>query len=109
MEIIWAKRRSRGRPGEPIQHPGAGQGWAAPGWCLATWRPPFRCPSGTVFIVILRYWQFVPCNSENISCTSFLKYKNSRKQELTPWHLVNRLVPKNDKYCIKMHIKHVGS
>ena len=34
-------------------------------------------------------------NSENISRTTFLKYKNNRKQELTPWHLVNRLVPEN--------------
>jgi hypothetical protein len=36
---------------------------------------------------------FVSSNSENISCITFLKYKNSRKQELTLWHLVNRLVP----------------
>ena len=40
-------------------------------------------------------WAFVSSNSENISRTTFLKYKNSRKQELTLWHLVNRLVPKN--------------
>src|SRR4051812_48222023 len=51
---------------------------------------------------------FVPCNSENISCRTFLKYKNSRKQELALWHLVNRLVPESAKYCIKVHIKHVG-
>jgi hypothetical protein len=38
---------------------------------------------------------FVSSNSENISCKTFLKYKNSRKQELTLWHLVNRLVPEN--------------
>ena len=37
----------------------------------------------------------VSSNSENISRTAFLKYKNSRKQELTLWHLVNRLVPEN--------------
>jgi hypothetical protein len=35
---------------------------------------------------------FVPSNSENIFCTTFLKYKNSRKQELALWYLVNRLV-----------------
>ena len=40
-------------------------------------------------------WAFVSSNSENISRTTFLKYKNSRKQELTLWHLVNRLVPEN--------------
>jgi hypothetical protein len=38
---------------------------------------------------------FVPSNSENIFCTTFLKYKNSRKQELALWHYVNRLVPEN--------------
>jgi hypothetical protein len=38
---------------------------------------------------------FVSSNSENIFCTTFLKYKNSRKQELALWHLVNRLVPEN--------------
>jgi hypothetical protein len=38
---------------------------------------------------------FVSSNFENISYITFLKYKNSRKQELAPWYLVNRLVPKN--------------
>jgi hypothetical protein len=38
---------------------------------------------------------FVSSNSENISCITFLKHKNSRKQELALWHLVNRLVPEN--------------
>jgi hypothetical protein len=38
---------------------------------------------------------FISSNSENISCITFLKYKNCRKQELTLWHLVNRLVPEN--------------
>ena len=57
---------------------------------------------------IIRCWVFVPYNSENISCRTFLKYKNSRKQELTLWHLVNRIVLENAKYCIKVHIKHVG-
>ena len=37
----------------------------------------------------------VSSNFENISCTTFLKYKNSRKQELALWHLVNRLFPEN--------------
>jgi hypothetical protein len=36
---------------------------------------------------------FVSSNYENISCVTFLKDKNSRKQELVLWHLVNRLVP----------------
>jgi hypothetical protein len=38
---------------------------------------------------------FVSSNSENISRVTFLRYKNSRKQELALWHLVNRLVPEN--------------
>jgi hypothetical protein len=38
---------------------------------------------------------FVSSNFDNISCITFLKHKNSRKQELALWHLVNRLVPKN--------------
>jgi hypothetical protein len=38
---------------------------------------------------------FVLSNSENTSCITFLKYKNSRKQELALCHLVNRLVSEN--------------
>jgi hypothetical protein len=38
---------------------------------------------------------FVSSNFENISCVACLKHKNSRKQELALWHLVNRLVPEN--------------
>jgi hypothetical protein len=43
----------------------------------------------------IRSLAFVSSNSENISCVTFLKYKNSRKQELAMWHRVNRLVPEN--------------
>jgi hypothetical protein len=38
---------------------------------------------------------FVLSNSKNISCITFLKYKNNRKHELALWHLVNRLVLEN--------------
>jgi hypothetical protein len=38
---------------------------------------------------------FISSNSENISCVTFLKHKNSRKQELALWHLVNSLVLEN--------------
>ena len=31
-------------------------------------------------------WDFVPCNFENICCRTFLKHKNSRKQELALRH-----------------------
>jgi hypothetical protein len=43
----------------------------------------------------IRSMAFVTSNSENISLSDFLKQKNSRKQELALWHLVNRLVPEN--------------
>jgi hypothetical protein len=45
---------------------------------------------------------FVLSNSKNISCVTFLKYKNSRKQKLALWHLVNRLVLENAKKCHKV-------
>jgi hypothetical protein len=38
---------------------------------------------------------FVSSNSENISCVTFLKHKNSRNRELALWHLVYGLVPEN--------------
>jgi hypothetical protein len=38
---------------------------------------------------------FISSNSENISCVTFLKHKNSWKHELALWHLVNRLVLEN--------------
>ena len=40
-------------------------------------------------------WAFVPCNSENISRSNFLKPKTAENRELALWHLVNRLVPEN--------------
>jgi hypothetical protein len=43
----------------------------------------------------IRLQELVSSNSENIFCVAFLKHKNSRKQELALWRLVNRLVPKN--------------
>jgi hypothetical protein len=41
----------------------------------------------------IRLLELVSSNSENISCVAFLKHKNSRKQELALWQLINRLVP----------------
>jgi hypothetical protein len=38
---------------------------------------------------------FVSSNSENISFVTFLKHKTAENRELSLWHLVNRLVPKN--------------
>jgi hypothetical protein len=43
----------------------------------------------------IRHQEFVSSNSENISCVSLLKHKNSRKQETGTVALVNRLVPEN--------------
>jgi hypothetical protein len=43
----------------------------------------------------IRLQEFVSSNSENISCVSLLKHKNSRKQETDTVALVNRLVPEN--------------
>ena len=68
----------------------------APRAGVATSAPVFISPSDSCFgTVKIGTSAFVSSNSENISCITFLKYKNSRKQELALWHLVNRLVPKN--------------
>jgi hypothetical protein len=73
-----------------------GQGWTrATRWCghlLALLRLCFGLrlvlgKIGTSF--------FVSSNSKNISYVTFLKHKNSRKQELALWYHVNRLVPEN--------------
>ena len=58
------------------------------------WRGPLvgllRLPFGLRdLLVILLTMSFVSSNSENISRTTFLKYKNNRKKELALWHLVN--------------------
>src|SRR3954453_7889107 len=66
---------------------------------------PFWLPESSRILGTLA---FVWSNSENISYVTFLKHKNSRKQELALRHLVNRLVPENAKYCIKIHINDVG-
>jgi hypothetical protein len=55
----------------------------------------------------IRLWAFVSSNSKKLSCKTFLKHKNSRKQELALRHCVNRLVPENAKKCGKVHIKHI--
>ena len=75
--------------------------WRTRGWTRAT----MWCgrPTGLLHLSFglrvrdgnIRSLLFVPSNSENISLSTFLKRKNSRKQELALWHLVNRLVPEN--------------
>jgi hypothetical protein len=86
-EALYRRRGVvRGLPGTP--HTRAARPRAGP------WPP-----SGSRLVLILRpgkikLLELVSSNSENISCVAFLKHKNSRKQELALWHLVNRLVPK---------------
>jgi hypothetical protein len=73
---------------------GAARGWAVPPhgeagrWPPSGSRSVLVLPSGKIGVSV-----FVSSNSENISCVAFLKHINSRKQELAPWHLVNRLIP----------------
>src|SRR3954463_8761366 len=98
-EPWWAQTQAR-------RGPRAGRAWHVSSHLVA----PLRLS----FLLRLRYEEirssvFVPCNSENISCTTFLKHKNNRKHELALRHLVNRLVPENAKKCIKVHIKDVGT
>jgi len=85
-------RRWPGRPGGPQARPRVGPRLG----CL--WLPPGPPPgllwSPSSFRVKNDFRGF-SAHSENISLRTFLKYKNSRKQELALWHLVNRLVPEN--------------
>ena len=69
----------------PRRGPRAGRAWAMSGHLAALLLLPFwlQLRYGEI-----RHWDFVPCNSENICCTTFLKYKNSRKQELALRHLL---------------------
>ena len=62
-----------------------GRAWALSGQAAGLLLVPFwlRLRDGE-----LGPWDFVPCNSENICCRTFLKYKNSRKQELVLRHLL---------------------
>jgi hypothetical protein len=94
-EYIGGRAASRGGPGGPTTW-WRGQGLArATPWCgrpLVPFRLSFglRHTSGKIGTLA-----FVSSNSKNISCVAFLKYKNSRKQKLALWHLVNRLVLEN--------------
>jgi hypothetical protein len=66
----------------------------APPYGVASPWPSFVSALDSVFVSgKIGGLAFVSSNSKNIFCITFLKYKNSRKQELALWHLVNRLVP----------------
>jgi hypothetical protein len=96
LQRVLNRRRCgvRGRPGDP-HHPLARPRGAPPPGVVGP-----RPPSGSPSFFVLRPGKiggsgFVPSNSENISCVTFVKHKNSRKQELSLWHLVSSLVLEN--------------
>jgi hypothetical protein len=65
----------------PSHHGGAGQGLAAPPLCVGPWWPLSFSPSDLWKLLgKIRLQELVLSNSENISCVSLLKHKNSRKQ-----------------------------
>jgi hypothetical protein len=68
----------------------------APPYGVAASVPSFVSALDSVFVSgKIGGLAIVSSNSENISCITFLKYKNCKKQELALWPLVNRLVPEN--------------
>jgi hypothetical protein len=86
----------RGHPRGPHHGLAWPQGGRAPLGGVATSVP--SSVSALDFIFVLEKiggLAFVSSNYENISYTTFLKYKNNRKQKLALWHLVNRLVLEN--------------
>jgi hypothetical protein len=94
-EYIGGRAMSEGGPGGHTtwwRSQGLGRAtlWCA--WPLAPLHLIFglRLVSGKLGILA-----FVSSNSENISCVSFLKHKNSRNRELALRRLVNRLVLEN--------------
>jgi hypothetical protein len=92
-EYIGGRAMSEGGPGAHTTW-WRNQGEPAPPHGVASPWP--SCVSALDFVFVLGKigsLAFISSNSENISCVTFLKYKNSKKQELALWHLVNRLVP----------------
>jgi hypothetical protein len=60
---------------------GAAQALAAPAWHVGPLWPPSYSPSDHWKLPNkIRLQELVSSNSENISCVSLLKHKNSRKQ-----------------------------
>ena len=77
LEAAW------GHQTHPRRGQRGGRAWALSGHLAGLLLLPFwlRLRDGEI-----RLWVFVPCNSENICCRTFLKHKNSRKQELALRH-----------------------
>jgi hypothetical protein len=94
----WIYKRKgyvRGRPRGPHQglaRPGVGRTTL---WCGRLPALLRLCFGLRLRVSKIGTLAFISSNSDNISCITFLKYKNSRKQELALWHLFNRLVPEN--------------
>jgi hypothetical protein len=60
---------------------GTAQGLAAPAWRVGPlWLPSFSSSDDWKLLDKIRLQELVSSNSENISCVSLLKHKNSRKQ-----------------------------
>jgi hypothetical protein len=75
---------------------GAARGLAVLALCVGPWWPPSDTSSDLWKLPgKIRLQELVLSNSENISCVSLLKHKNSRKQETGTVALVNRLVLEN--------------
>ena len=73
---------------------GAARGLAAPPVCVGPlWPTSYSSSDLWKLPGKIRLQELVSSNSENISCVSLLKHKNSRKQETGTVALVNRLVP----------------
>jgi hypothetical protein len=62
---------------------------------VGPWWPPYSSLDLWKLPGKIRLQDFVSSNSENISCVSLPKHKNSRKQGTGTVALVNRLVPEN--------------
>jgi hypothetical protein len=96
LEAFYRRKGDvRGHPRGPHHTVARLEGGAPPYGVVASWPISVSAWDSVVVLGKIGGLAFVSSDSENISCTTFLKYKNSRKQELALWHFVNRLVPEN--------------
>jgi hypothetical protein len=94
-EYIGRRAMSEGGPGAHTTWWRGQRGVAPPYGVPASWPSSISALDSVFVSGKIGCSAFVLSNFENISCVTFLKYKNSRKQDLTLWRLVNRLVPQN--------------
>jgi hypothetical protein len=93
-EYIGGRAVSGGGPGSLTTW------WRGPGigratlWCGCPLTPLRLCFVLCLVSRKIGTSAFVLSNSENISCVTLLKHKNSNR-ELALWHLINTLVPEN--------------